>query len=116
MPLLVLAVLALSCASAPPSTDWPSETPFVRPEEPNGPLPASASVIAIGPGRWRVRLHLASTTEANAIHLAGSFNGWDSGALPMERGADGRWAAELEADTVTGVLVDLDILEPLKGV
>lgn len=99
MPLLVLAVLALSCASAPPSADWPSETPFVRPEEPNGPLPASASVIAIGPGRWRVRLHLASTTEANAIHLAGSFNGWDSGALPMERGADGRWAAELEAES-----------------
>ena len=99
MPLLVLAVLALSCASAPPSADWPLETPFVRPEEPNGPLPASVSATPIGPGRWRVRLHLASTTEADTIHVAGSFNGWDSGALPMERGADGRWAAELEADS-----------------
>ena len=94
---LLLAGLALSCAVHPAAADWPSAPPFVRPDEPSGPLPASVSVTPIGPGAWRLRVHLPSTFEAESVHLAGSFNGWDGGALPMERGADGRWAAELEA-------------------
>ena len=94
---LLLAALALSCAADSGARDWPTAPPFERPDEPIGPLPSSVSVAPIGPGTWRVRIHLPSTIEAKSVHLAGSFNGWDAGGLPMERGADGRWVAELEA-------------------
>jgi hypothetical protein len=33
--------------------------------------------------------------EAAAVHLAGTFNGWDPGASSLSRGADGAWHLEL---------------------
>ena len=34
--------------------------------------------------------------SAEAVSLAGDFNGWDSAATPMRRTPDGRWTASLE--------------------
>jgi 1,4-alpha-glucan branching enzyme len=33
--------------------------------------------------------------EAKAVFLAGTFNGWDSLATPMEKDSEGNWSAEL---------------------
>lgn len=34
--------------------------------------------------------------EAEAVFLAGTFNNWDTKAMPMAKGADGNWTAALE--------------------
>jgi hypothetical protein len=33
--------------------------------------------------------------EAQAVCVAGSFNGWEPSALPLQRQADGRWVVEV---------------------
>lgn len=34
--------------------------------------------------------------QANQVHLAGDFNGWRHTELPMSRGRDGYWRAQLK--------------------
>ena len=49
----------------------------------------------------RVKKHLEEKTvefilnapEAEAVYLAGEFNGWDTQSLPMKKGKDGIWKA-----------------------
>ncbi len=50
----------------------------------------------------RVRTRISCPGEgAKQIFLAGTFNGWNTRALPMQRNAAGEWTAEV--DLVPGV-------------
>jgi 1,4-alpha-glucan branching enzyme len=46
------------------------------------------------PDRERVCLGLYAP-EAKAVFVAGTFNGWQPSAMPLQRQDDGRWALEL---------------------
>jgi 1,4-alpha-glucan branching enzyme len=46
------------------------------------------------PDRERIRLGLYAP-DAQAVFVAGSFNGWHPSTMPLERQADGRWVAEV---------------------
>jgi len=47
--------------------------------------------------RKRVRLGLYAP-EAKAVFVAGTFNGWQPSATPLQRQADGRWAVEFQIE------------------
>lgn len=34
--------------------------------------------------------------EAQAVHLAGTFNEWNTGSTPLTKGADGNWAVSVD--------------------
>lgn len=50
------------------------------------------------PPRRRVRFGYFKP-EARAVHVAGSFNGWDTKAQPLQRDALGDWSVELDLPT-----------------
>jgi hypothetical protein len=47
--------------------------------------------------RKRVCLGLYAP-EAKAVFVAGTFNGWQPSATPLQRQADGRWAVEFQIE------------------
>jgi hypothetical protein len=53
--------------------------------------PAVASRVAAVADTVYVRFELVAP-EAHSVSVAGSFNGWRAGALPLTRVADGLWA------------------------
>lgn len=105
---LALPLVAPPCAGAAgqdvgvveaKDAPWPPAPPFERPAERAGSLPASVVAESLGSGRWRVRFVLDSTVSAERVFLAGSFSGWDAQGIELARGADGRWAVEVELDS-----------------
>ncbi len=97
--MLMIAILFSLCASSCASpADWPPAPAFERPAQVVGALPDSISVSPEGSGQWSVTFALNSRIDAKSVSVAGSFNGWDASALPMQRGSDGRWRAELELE------------------
>jgi 1,4-alpha-glucan branching enzyme len=46
------------------------------------------------PDKERIRLGFYAP-DAQAVFVAGSFNGWQPSAMPLERQAGGRWVVEL---------------------
>jgi 1,4-alpha-glucan branching enzyme len=46
------------------------------------------------PNEGRIRLGLYAP-DAQAVFVAGSFNGWQPAAMPLQKQAGGRWVVEL---------------------
>lgn len=100
MTTMALLELLIVCTAPLHATDsWPPAPAFERPAERVGELPESLRAEALGSGRWRVTFFLDSTTSAERVFVAGTFNDWDPGATELRRGADGRWRTELEVDS-----------------
>lgn len=34
--------------------------------------------------------------EAQAVHVAGTFNGWNTGSTPLTKGEDGKWTVSVD--------------------
>ncbi len=87
-------------AATPPTlhlsatSPWPPAAPFER----SGPnLSSLPPGIQVEPaeGSFDVTFSLPSTVQAEKVHLAGSFNGWNAEGLGMRRDADGQWRVRL---------------------
>ena len=96
LPTLLAVLHAFPSPAGPFPDDWPPVEPLERPAEEPGSLPSSVDARGAGRGRWTVTFSLPSRTRADRVALAGSFNGWDPGSIPMSRGADGRWRVTVE--------------------
>jgi 1,4-alpha-glucan branching enzyme len=49
-------------------------------------------------GMVRVTFSMPALEGTETIHLVGDFNDWSETATPMERQADGSWAAKLDLE------------------
>jgi 1,4-alpha-glucan branching enzyme len=48
-------------------------------------------------GLYKQRVHfIFQAPEANEVYLAGEFNGWHTQTLPMMKGENGLWKADME--------------------
>lgn len=102
---LLLVVLLLAVVLAPRLGDvaagqdegWLGLEPLDLGGDVAKELPVSvAAVPAARAGFWRVTVSASSDLDAEQCAFVGTFNGWDEGAVPMERTSDGRWRAEVE--------------------
>jgi len=64
---------------------------WLVPSRPDRRIPEVGSRAAAAPDTVYVRFELAAP-QARSVSVAGSFNGWQVGALPLVRVADGLWA------------------------
>jgi hypothetical protein len=65
---------------------------WLVPRRPAARAPETASRAAATADTVYVRFELVAP-EARSVSVAGSFNGWRVGAMPLTRVADGLWAA-----------------------
>ena len=64
---------------------------WLVPGRPTRPAPETGSRLIAAPDTVYVRFELVAP-QARSVSLAGSFNGWQVGAIPLSRVADGLWA------------------------
>ncbi len=84
---MALLPLILACLQDPA---WPPAPPLERPPvELGAALPESVTAAPRPDGLLRVEFAFDPPPGVERVYLAGSFNGWDSGATPMSRGGDG---------------------------
>lgn len=77
--------------------DWPPAPALAPPaEETPGRLPASVRAERVGAGRWRCTFSYRPLNLARSVALAGTFNGWNAAATPMQTTAEGTWSTSVE--------------------
>ena len=79
-------VISASCATTPPAEVLarPDRAAIVA-----AAVPPSVVVSPAAPGAWSATFTLRGARADAAVALAGSFNGWNPNATPMERMGDG---------------------------
>jgi len=95
----IAGLLAILAASVAFSEDWPPAPPLeVQPELDPGKLPASVTPESTsGPGAWVCEFRFRPGDGAMSVNLAGTFNGWNRAATPMNGpDAGGYWTASVE--------------------
>ena len=79
---LIAGTVALSCGI---TAQWPP-APLLAPGlDDVGPLPPSVQAEPAGPGQWRCTFRYVPPAGVQRVSLAGTFNGWDPSATPMQR-------------------------------
>ncbi len=82
---LLAAALAACWATCAQADDWPPAPPLKAPEaEPAGELPASIVAEPTDARIWKVTFRFRPPRAAQRVSLAGSFNGWNPAANPMQ--------------------------------
>ena len=82
----VAAIISGACASAPP----------VSPAAPSSVAVTKLAESRQGEGRWSATFEFRPARADAHVSLAGSFNGWNVSATPMERMGDGAFRATIE--------------------
>jgi len=99
VPALSSLLFALLAWSAPQAGAWPPAPALELPRAARGPgeLPPSIRARPAGTGRWSCRFTFKPPRESvRSVCLAGSFNAWKVGALPLRKGPGRVWSGELE--------------------
>ena len=95
----LLAALALVWLAGPATVQagWPPAPRLAVPEDDEvGFLPPSITAERTESGIWQATFAYQPAAPVERVNLAGSFNSWNMGSLPMERGDDGVWRHTLK--------------------
>ncbi|MBU0640982.1 MAG: alpha-glucosidase C-terminal domain-containing protein [Planctomycetes bacterium] len=99
---VIVGVLGVALSGAGAQESWPPAPPLdaAAAAEDVGGLPASVVAEPDEHGTWRCTFRFRPRVAAQSVILAGSFNGWDRQANPMDGpNDDGEWMAELALST-----------------
>lgn len=88
-PALLLAALTVGCLAQP---SWPPAPRLaIPPETDAGTTPPSVHVEPTGDGRWHCTFRVQPGDDVRSVALAGTFNGWNAAAHPLEGPSNGTW-------------------------